>query len=123
MKCKFRELIVSILLCAILDKKFAFTTGPTDFTLKLIIRPDDIKEGNISVIECAVLVDPPTPGGLFKWMLKGQTVRNGQRINIVTKYDPLGRLHKSELTLKNSSWTDNGKTAKTAKSDKRFTII
>ena len=62
MKHKFSQLIVFVLSCTIPTKKYAFTTGPTDFTLNLIITPDDIKEGDISVIECAVLVDPPTPG-------------------------------------------------------------
>ena len=112
---KFRELFVHVLSYTKHTKKYPFTAGPPDSTLNLTITPDDIKEGDISVIECAVLLDPPTPGGLFKWMLKGQTVRNGQRINIVTKYDPLGRLYESEWILKNSSWTDSGKTAKTVK--------
>ena len=75
------------------------------------------------MMDCAVLLNPPTTGGLFKWMLKGQTVRNGQRINIATKYDPLGRLYESKLTMRNSSWTDSGKTARTTCADELITII
>ena len=60
-------------------------------------------------MECVADLNPPNRGGSFSWMLKGQPLRNGKRVNIKSEYDPLGELHTSRLMLKDLSWKDSGK--------------
>ena len=86
-----------------------FPLGPPEIKVNLTVPPFDINEGNTSRMECVAKLNPPHHGGSFSWMLKGQPLRNGERVNIKSKYDPLGELHVSEMLLRNLSWKDGGR--------------
>ena len=60
-------------------------------------------------MECVAHLNPPNCGGSFSWMLKDQPLRNGERVNIKSEYDPLGELHTSRLLIVDLSWKDSGK--------------
>ena len=59
-------------------------------------------------MECVAKLNPPYRGGSFSWMLKGQPLRNGERVNIKSEYDPLGELHTSRFLLVDLTWRDSG---------------
>ena len=77
--------------------------------MNFTVPPFDITEGNTSRMECVARLNPPTREGSFSWMLKDQSLSNGERVNIKSEYDPLGKLHTSRLLLKDLTWKDSGK--------------
>ena len=77
--------------------------------MNFTVLPFDINEGNMSRMECVARLNPPTSGGSFSWMLNDQSLSNGDRVEIKSDYDPLGKLHPSRLLLKDLSWKDSGK--------------
>ena len=77
-------------------------------SIVLTISPNDVNEGNTTVMECVVEKDPPSPAGTFVWTMKGDVTRNGLRIDIETTYEPQPPTSISRLKLTDSSWTDTG---------------
>ena len=77
--------------------------------IALTISPNNISEGNTTIMECIVHKDPPSPAGIFVWTVKGEVARNGRRIDIKTMYEPQSATSTSSLTLSDSSWRDTGK--------------
>ena len=88
---------------------FPNIVGPPEIKINLTIPPFDINEGNTFRMECVADLNPPNHGGSFSWMLNGQPLRNGERVNIKSKYDPLGEVHVSEMLLRDVSWKDEGR--------------
>ena len=77
--------------------------------IALTISPNNISEGNMTIMECIVRKDPPSPAGIFVWTVKGEVARNGRRIDIKTMYEPQSATSTSSLTLSDLSWKDTGK--------------
>ena len=77
--------------------------------IALTLSPNNISEGNTTIMECIVHKDPPSPAGTFVWTLKGEVARNGRRIDIKTMHDPQSATSTSSLTLSDLSWRDTGK--------------
>ena len=44
-------------------------------SIVLTISPNDVNEGNTTVMECVVEKDPPSPAGTFVWTMKGDITR------------------------------------------------